>query len=516
MKTNRFCRGVVLVAAIGLVGAPGWAGAGAAQADLDEALGWASDPSLWAGLKGARYISGISIKAGMADGSSAPVEKALEPPAAGDGPASPEIEDVVDWIQYDLSILVYASAEAAREGLGGLMAGERRVLAVGDEGYVGGGDGVLFPEGGEALSQGQRTAAFRVGRFNMLVQQDWLGRRELPEGPNPVQALLDYDFASLSAALAQFAAGAAVAPEYSALFDRLLALEAEGNTVEAIRLVPALYACDIPVDAFYSTLEDARARLLNRLVEQKQVVVGGWVMNLAVARDLFVTQELTKPDRLYRRVQTHGDLPADRYLYFMVVAGREPAASPAAPLSSPALPDFDPGPAVTNPDPWLVSAALFLARKGYGAVPVRPVLDRWASRRDLWDDICTEQALLFLAAQPGGPETVENENVTDVLRRLTPVAEDRAEAQALFVDYVSLQPVPPRGVRLESMKPGATEGSFEPADVKPVSGSEAFMPLAPGYHRFRYLDGAVHGTSRVFEAMPGSLVRVCTAVLGGP
>jgi hypothetical protein len=44
-------------------------------------------------------------------------------------------------------------------------------------------------------------------------------------------------------------------PEYSRLFDRVEALEQSGQPLEALRLIPGIYRQDIPVDAFYGTLE---------------------------------------------------------------------------------------------------------------------------------------------------------------------------------------------------------------------------------------------------------------------
>lgn len=44
-------------------------------------------------------------------------------------------------------------------------------------------------------------------------------------------------------------------PEYSLLYDRVLAMEHAGDYGAALRLIPEIYGKDIPVTAFYDTLD---------------------------------------------------------------------------------------------------------------------------------------------------------------------------------------------------------------------------------------------------------------------
>lgn len=303
------------------------------------------------------------------------------------------------------------------------------------------------------------------------------------------------------------------APPYSALYDQVVQLESAGEILAALRLIPSVYACDIPVDAFYQTLEETRIRLLNRLIGEGSVQTGKFTMEFSTLRALFAGNELAKPDVLAHRMVVSGDLPVERYFYFMAVAGREPEETDPDSLLTPALPDVDPAALISSPDPWLVSAALFLARKNCGVVSAQSVINRWSSRRDLWDDVCTGQALLFLASQDAAGLSAlktENADVERELRRLTPASAEKAEIHALFYDANTLQPVPPQGVTL--VRSGTDASDAEPVQIPE---SESVISVDPGSYTIKYLDGAVHGSSRGFEAAAGRFIRVCTPVVGG-
>ncbi|MBW2203140.1 MAG: hypothetical protein JRF52_03335 [Deltaproteobacteria bacterium] len=51
-------------------------------------------------------------------------------------------------------------------------------------------------------------------------------------------------------------------PSYSLLYEQLLLLENEGRLIEALRIIPEVYASEIPIDSFYVTLENKRQQLL--------------------------------------------------------------------------------------------------------------------------------------------------------------------------------------------------------------------------------------------------------------
>ena len=63
-------------------------------------------------------------------------------------------------------------------------------------------------------------------------------------------------------------------PAYARLYDQLLALEEAGKPLDAIRLVPAILGEDIPVQAFYSTLDAKRQQLLGAILRRGDVTIG--------------------------------------------------------------------------------------------------------------------------------------------------------------------------------------------------------------------------------------------------
>jgi len=179
-------------------------------------------------------------------------------------------------------------------------------------------------------------------------------------------------------------------PSYSILYEQLLLLEREGKLIEALRIIPKVYAAEIPVDSFYVTLENKRQQLLEA-VSQKEISfpVGREEYRYAGIRQLFMDLYLKKPESYHQVVDIPGDLDFKRFYYLMIIEGHNQKDSVSR---------FDMQSALTEADPWLVSGALFLDRKQKThTVTPQDVIDRWQSRPDLWDEECTRQALLFLA-----------------------------------------------------------------------------------------------------------------------
>jgi len=179
-------------------------------------------------------------------------------------------------------------------------------------------------------------------------------------------------------------------PSYSLLYEQLLLLEHEGKLIEALRIIPEVYAAEIPVDSFYVTLENKRQQLLEA-VSQKEISfpVGREEYRYAGIRQLFRDLYLKKPEPYDQTVEPSADIDLDRFYYLMIIKGHDQKTSVSR---------FNMQSVLTEADPWLVSAGLLLERKQKTqTITPQDVIDRWQSRPDLWDEECTRQALLFLA-----------------------------------------------------------------------------------------------------------------------
>ena len=179
-------------------------------------------------------------------------------------------------------------------------------------------------------------------------------------------------------------------PSYSVLYEQVLLLEREGKLIEALRIIPELYAAEIPVDSFYVTLENKRQQLLEA-VSQKEISfpVGRKEYRYAGIRQLFRDLHFKKPEPYHQTVEPSADIDLDRFYYLVIIKGHDQKDSVSR---------FNMKPVLTEADPWLVSGALFLDRKQKThTITPQDVIDRWQSRPNLWDEECTRQSLLFLA-----------------------------------------------------------------------------------------------------------------------
>lgn len=186
------------------------------------------------------------------------------------------------------------------------------------------------------------------------------------------------------------AANMSQVPGYSLLYEQLLLLEHEGKLIEALRIIPEVYAAEIPVDSFYVTLENKRQQLLEAVSQKKiSFSVGREVYTCSGIRQLFMDLYLKKPESYHQTVEPSADIDLDRFLYLMIIKGHD---------RKDCVSRFNMQSALTEADPWLVSAVLHLERKQKThTITPQDVIDRWQSRPDLWDEECTRQALLFLA-----------------------------------------------------------------------------------------------------------------------
>ena len=136
-----------------------------------------------------------------------------------------------------------------------------------------------------------------------------------------------------------------------------------------------------------------RTVLLRRLIHHGSFAAGSERYDVADIQRVY-EHFLLEPDALRLRVVIPGDLPALRFLYLVVVEGVDHDA-PAPANATWALPKLDASRALSSPDPWIVSAALFLARANGTFLDPADLAAR--RRRPGWDPECSRQAILYLA-----------------------------------------------------------------------------------------------------------------------
>jgi len=326
-------------------------------------------------------------------------------------------------------------------------------------------------------------------------------------------------------------AGAVLAPQesqlpYSRLYDELLALEKKGELEAALRLVPKIYAAEIPVDKFYGTLDQKRTDLLVRLMGRESFKIEGAAYGFGDLQQIFEIL-LTRPDVLNQRFPALKDLSPSRFFYAMVTAGRNPRPGSQAAVR----PDLDIRQALASADPWLVSAALFLARKGEASLASEDVLRRWQSRIDLWDAECTTQALLFLASHPA--ETlakikVANPDVEREISYLEKIDSGQCQLQVLPFWRNFRPAVETRwaaglaGLKLQSLRADGTPAGERVLEER--GSIPLLISIAPGSFKLRYVQGSagpageyagVYGESTTFRAEKGKFIRIAFAVIPG-
>lgn len=325
-------------------------------------------------------------------------------------------------------------------------------------------------------------------------------------------------------------------PEYGRLYAEVERLESEGRFREALRALPRVYGSDVPVTAFYATLDAMRERLLEAVLEQDRLDFGG-ESHTPHDLDTFVGMAAGSP-LVYAQLPPAG-APHDarRVLYLLAALGAPNTKKPSNPLLEPMAPEVDLAEAVSSPDPWLVSAGLWLARHlGSDAVDPRAVLRRWQARPDLWDDACTRQALLLLATRPAAEiaeVTIVDDDVREEVGSLQQLPADACIVDVLFTSSGPGVPKPLSApgrltlVRLERQprEPGTevrTRAGAEPIrhELVEAERSEVTLPpdarlrLEPGVYRLEHnsVSGSppagYYGKSQPFDAVAGTAVRV--------
>jgi hypothetical protein len=288
------------------------------------------------------------------------------------------------------------------------------------------------------------------------------------------------------------------------------ALLEDGNAEAALQGLESLW--DEGSDP--RTIEAIRARALGLIEKAGEFEVGDETFALADMRYLYEWQ-LEKPDLLIRRLPVEGDLAPERLLFLAVAVGAE-HDEPAGEKSSYVSPVIDIPSSIENADPWVVSAALFMARKQEVEIDPDDLMERWQSPLP-WDETCTEQALLYLAALPEAE-----------LATLTNPPPEFATAETVDPEYIEIQPWLflssgewQSDITLIDRRSGLVlevlDSTMDPINERSLDADDPTLklPATRNYYVLRYLDGAMHGESRFVEGTKGTFVRMAVAVEGG-
>ncbi len=307
-------------------------------------------------------------------------------------------------------------------------------------------------------------------------------------------------------------------PAYASLFEKGERLVRRGDWAGGLRLFSRIYGEEVPVDAFYRTLERRILEVLNGLDDKAGFQLGRERYQVGELGVLFQQVLLPQPEVHYSGLDLARDLPLARFIYLCVVAGRPHPRPPANRALAYAMPRLDLDRALASPDPWLVSAALFMARKGLGRFRPRQVIERWQARPDLWDRVCTDQALLFLAGRPRAEVAglkVGNTMLGRELSRLEALEPGKdCSLQVLFFWMGSLEPD-----SADYLQAGDCSGlqvvDLARSAAKPAGSCPGGMlRLPPGKYRLEYRSPQAHGAGMAFQCRPGLSVRVVVPVLG--
>ncbi|MCP4185461.1 MAG: hypothetical protein GY761_19480 [Hyphomicrobiales bacterium] len=222
------------------------------------------------------------------------------------------------------------------------------------------------------------------------------------------------------------------APIYSTLYDQLLRLEQQEKFVEALRMVPKIYAAeDIPVEAFYNTLDRKRRQLLDSIFEKElSFPIGKRVSSCSSLWRLFTNLYIGRLESFRFIVDGSRKLEFNRFCYLLIVEGLKLRPSFASSITKPSSSWIKLQAALDSADPWLVSAALFIARKQKKpTISLQAMINRWEKHPDLWDDQCTQQAILYYArlhAQAHGTLQISNEDIKRKIKELVQIPTDES------------------------------------------------------------------------------------------
>lgn len=290
-------------------------------------------------------------------------------------------------------------------------------------------------------------------------------------------------------------------PRYSLLYDEVLRLEKQNKLEEALKIIPGIYECEIPVSAFYSTIEAKKRDLLVSLSERLEDF------------KMIYLSLIIQPDTLYYYVDIDNELQPERFYYLSIVKEVDISREGVMEL-------------IKSYDPWIVSAGLFLARKEKLLIPVHEVLRCWSDVPHLWDETCTEQALLYFAAQEDEDIKgfkIENGDIVIELRKLQDVDTEKNNVQIFAVDNMHSADLSIKYSELEDelkLKRILPEGESELREKFPCVHRPDYkftLKLPKGMYRANYISGskgsAVYTVmSEPFSCTEGIFTRVFIVV----
>jgi hypothetical protein len=327
--------------------------------------------------------------------------------------------------------------------------------------------------------------------------------------------------ASASTSLAKSPSGPQI-PLYSRLFEQARGQDGRGDWQGSLKTLSRIYETEVPVQAFYGTLERYKLKILASLSGAARLKTGRQSFTLQGLGQYFSEVLLPKPDRLHRDPRLDTELPLARLLQLYAVLGKDQPRQTGNPLLEPAAPHMDLKKVLASLDPWLVSAGLFLARKGQGRIDPGEVIKRWQYRPDLWDQVCTHQALLYFAGLPSAQFKnlrLPSDFPPGQAGRFKPIPPGHAP-RARLLSYWRGSSILGRDDYLQAA--GCSALLIASKQVKwqkyvalnPAKCRRGYLTLPSGWYSLRYLDGQATGKTRPFNLQRGILARVVIVLQG--
>ncbi|MBU4269243.1 MAG: hypothetical protein KJ808_10415 [Acidobacteria bacterium] len=302
-------------------------------------------------------------------------------------------------------------------------------------------------------------------------------------------------------------------PLYAKYYDQVLALEKAGKPAAALAAIPKVYEAEIPVDAFYQTLDKKKRSLLQVLIDSSES------KSALDAYNQYYQALLLRTDTLKSVYISSGDLPPEKFFYLRVILDNAESRTKEE--------DF-----IESPDSWLVASALFFARKTGSSLTPDNVVKSWQRNIHLWDDVCVEQALLYLARHSVADLkkiAVENEDVREQINQLTVPQAGMGEVQLFTFSWGYRNPElslaashSPLSLTLQTM--GAHNEILSEKKLEKSTAQTKILALQSGKYRFRHVEGSAgshgeyagtYGNSAIFEVKEKTFTRIFMEIIAG-
>lgn len=174
---------------------------------------------------------------------------------------------------------------------------------------------------------------------------------------------------------------------------------------------------------------------------------------------------------------------------------------------------------------WLVASALFFARKTGSYLSPNYKLKHWQRNIHLWDDICIEQALLYLAKHSLADLkkiTIENEDVREQINQLKAPQSARGEVQIYPFSWSFRNPElslaasnSPLNLTLQAL--GANNEILSEKKLGKREAQTRTLALRSGKYVFKHVEGIVgsngvyagtYEESAIFEVEEKTFMRI--------